>query len=519
MMKDGLCLVVSPLIALMKDQVANLQQRGIKALSITSENRHTQVDALFDRCIFEDIKFLYLSPERLQTDLAKTRIAKMKLSMIAVDEAHCISEWGYDFRPSYLKIADIRKLHPKVPVVALTASATPPVVKDIQEKLCFAQPNVFQKSFARENLRYFVEYGEDKLGKTIRIAQKQGGSGIIYLRSRKGCERVARELTSRGISAAHYHAGLNTDHRSDVQKQWMEGKVQIMVATNAFGMGIDKPDVRFVLHYSLPDTLENYYQECGRAGRDGKKAFAVSLITNKDLKQFQEKIQDSFPSKKIIREVYDKMGSHLKLAHGSGLNESFQVDLEAFAKRHEWRFNTVQRSIQFLEREGYWMLEDHGDQRSTVQVMVPSDEVMNFLERKPKSARVLNALLRSYTRLFDEPVSISEWMISRRVRWSKAGVIEALKHLDQLGIIAYEEGSNEPRLKYLCERLPVKNVRLSAEHYELRKHVIFDKAQAMLHYVSATNKCRSRMILEYFGDSDATNCGHCDHCMKEISAK
>jgi ATP-dependent DNA helicase RecQ len=515
LMTDGICIVVSPLIALMKDQVANLRKRDIKAMCITSEYSKREVDAMFDRCIYDDFKFLYLSPERLMTDLAKTRISLMKVNLIAVDEAHCISEWGYDFRPPYLHIAEIRKIHPKVPVIALTASATTPVVKDIQEKLSFKKPNVFAKSFARENLSYFVDWDEDKLGKTERIAKKQKGSGIIYTRSRKGTERVTRELKKRGISADFYHAGLDTETRSKKQEAWMKGASQVIVATNAFGMGIDKPDVRFVIHYDLPDTLENYYQECGRGGRDGKKAFAVSILTPREIQKLKEKLVDAFPEKDEIKRVYAALGSFLQLAVGSGKDETFPVDLERMCKQFNLNERTIIQCFNFLEREGYIALDETEDRYSYLSILCSSEEFYNAKLANPKLEQIMDALLRSYSRLFDESVQISEWTLAKRLKWPKESVVKALEFMHKSEWVKYVQATHLPRITYTFERLSTQNVRISNEHYNLRKHVITEKAEAMIHYAETNNKCRSRMILEYFGDTDAHDCGVCDYCISQ----
>ena len=510
---DGICIVVSPLIALMKDQVANLKRREIQAMCITSENSYREVDAMFDRCIFGDIKFLYLSPERLQSDIAKARIPQMKVNLIAVDEAHCISEWGYDFRPPYLKIADIRAFHPKVPVIALTASATPMVVDDIQEKLQFKKPNVITKSFARENLAYFVEWDENKLAKAERIAKKLKGSGIIYTRSRKGTERITRELRKRGLNVDFYHAGLENQVRSQKQEDWMQGKTQIIAATNAFGMGIDKSNVRFVLHFDLPDTLENYYQECGRGGRDGKKAFAVTLLARKDMVRFREKLAQAFPEKSDINRVYTAIGNQLQLAIGSGKDERFPLDIETIANQYDLNERLIVQCIKFLEREEYVALDESRDRNSYLQVLCSNEELYNLKVQNIKLEPLINGLLRSYGRLFDEEVKISEWTLCQRIKWSKDRVIKGLDYMHQRELVKYTKATHLPNITYTKERLDSKNISISDEHYKLRKHVLIEKAEAMLNYAEFEGKCRSRMILEYFGEVDAADCGICDICV------
>lgn len=515
MMQDGICIVVSPLIALMKDQVENLKTRNIKALCVTSEYNHRQIDAMFDRCIYEpDIKFLYLSPERLKTDMAKSRIAQMNVNLIAVDEAHCISEWGYDFRPPYLEIAQIRPLQPKAPVIALTASATPVVVKDIQEKLEFNKENLFQQSFKRENLAYFIDWDEDKFGKAERIARKQQGSGIIYMRSRKGTERIARELQKRGLRIDYYHAGLSNELRSQKQADWMSGKSQIIAATNAFGMGIDKPDVRFVIHMDIPDTLENYYQECGRAGRDGLKAFAVSILGKKDIGNFSEKAIKAFPEKADIKNVYNALCSFLDVAVGSAKDENFALDLDEMCHRFNLESRQTMLALKFLEREGYILLDENNDPNSTFQFTANHEHIRELRASNKKVGPIIDTLLRSYPRLFDETSSISEWTLAKRLQWPKDKIVAGLSWLHNSEYAVYNQASTLPKVTFLLERIAPQNISISHEHYELRKHVVQNKAEAMLHYVESDHKCRSRLILEYFGESNAERCGICDFCLK-----
>ncbi|MEX2597889.1 MAG: ATP-dependent DNA helicase RecQ [Salibacteraceae bacterium] len=513
--QPGICIVISPLIALMKDQVANLESRGIKALCITSEFDHKQIDAMFDRCIYDkDIRFVYMSPERLKTDIALARIPQMNVSLIAVDEAHCISEWGYDFRPSYLEIASIRSLLPKVPLLALTASATPAVVDDICKRLEFGKKSkVFQKSFQRKNLAYFVDWDEDKFGKAERIARKQKGSGIIYMRSRKGTERIARELKKRGLNIDFYHAGLDNEVRSKKQENWMKGKRQIIAATNAFGMGIDKPDVRFVIHMDIPDTLENYYQECGRAGRDEKKAFAVSLLTDSDVERFKEKSIQNFPSKEEIKRTYASICNYLQLAVGSAEGETFAIDLEKLCNSFELDQRTVLLSIKFLEREGYIQWHEKGELYSSVSVITDNQSLYNLRLKNYGLEPLIEALLRSYSRLFEENTRISEWTLAKRSKWPKDKVVKCLEWLHSAEYIRYTPAGSNPNITFTAERKDSKKLRLSNEHYNLRKEVVQNKAEAMLHFISDSSKCRSRMISEYFGEKNTADCGKCDFCL------
>lgn len=518
MMMDGICIVISPLIALMKDQVENLKKRGIPAMCITSDYNHREIDAMFDRCIYDKFKFLYLSPERLLTDMARMRIEKMKVNLIAVDEAHCISEWGYDFRPPYLQIAQIRKLHPKVPVLALTASATPTVVEDIQDKLEFKRKRVFAKSFKRDNLAYFVIWDENKLNTAEQIIRKRRGTGIIYMRSRKGTERIARDLQKRGISADFYHAGLESEERSAKQDAWMNGKTQVICATNAFGMGIDKPNVRFVIHLDLPDTLENYYQECGRGGRDGLKAFAVSILAEKDVEHLRAKLIDAFPEKAEIKQAYSALASYLQLAVGSGKDETFEVNIELLAERFNLQPRKVFQSLKFLEKEGLISVNETADRYSSIKIVCENETFYNFHVTNKNLDPLINALVRSYGRLFEEYVQISEWTIAKRARWPKDKVVKGLQYLQTVGLVDYKEASALPKVTYTLERLDSKNFRISEDHYSLRKRIVTEKVEAMIHYAESTEKCRSRMIVEYFGEIDAEDCGMCDYCVQQKKA-
>ncbi|GAB4375788.1 MAG: RecQ family ATP-dependent DNA helicase [Salibacteraceae bacterium] len=514
LMNPGICLVVSPLIALMNDQVATLRQRNIKALSVTSEYNYRQIDYILDRCIYEDIKLLYLSPERLITDLARTRIAKMKVSLIAVDEAHCISEWGYDFRPSYTRIAEIRKTHPDTPVLALTASATKTVVEDIRQKLEFRKgANTYTQSFHRKNLAYFIQWNENKLGLTEQIAKKQKGSGIIYLRNRRGTERAARELNSRGIAATYYHAGLSAVDRQQRQDDWMRGRVKVMVATNAFGMGIDKPDVRYVIHYDIPDSIENYYQECGRAGRDGKHSFAVGIFTAKDIDRLKERLVSSFPSKAEIKRCYQALCNHLQLAIGSGKEEVYHFDLKRLCESFDIKPITFIHSMKLLERDGYLTYDDTPGQRSAIKFTASSEAVYNTRISDQKLAPLIETLLRSYTGLFDEYVQIDEWTLAKRIKTNKTRVVKMLRDLQKLELADYREAVGSQSVFFNEGRLDVKNIRLSDEHYYQRKKVVADKVDAIIHYTTTRSKCRSRLISEYFGETNAQECGICDVCI------
>jgi ATP-dependent DNA helicase RecQ len=517
LIREGLTIVISPLIALMQDQVQQLEARGIGALAITSAMKEQEIDAAFDRCIYQDdIQFLYLSPERLATRMAEVRIKKMKLALIAVDEAHCISEWGYDFRPSYLNIAKLREWQPEVPVIALTASATKQAVKDIEQRLELKKgKKLFFSSFQRSNLAYFIHWEEDKLGIIERIAEKQGGSGIIYTRSRLGTERISNALNKRGFTCDFYHAGLSNDERMEKQERWTSGAMPVIAATNAFGMGIDKPDVRFVIHLDIPDTLENYYQEAGRAGRDGKKAYGICLLTKSDLNRFHEKHQQAFPSKADIKKSYDLICDALQLAVGSGKDERHYIDLEQICLHHEVSPFVMEQSLRFLEREGYLFFQVKDLARSTLRFTAGHEAVRNLRSKDHKLDRVIEALLRSYPRLFEESVKISEWTLSIRAQCAKQQVIDTLKWMNETGYVEYHASQRLPSITFVHERVHTKNLSISHEHYTLRKKVHDEKYSSMLAYIENDSLCRSRALSAYFGELDTTDCGICDVCIEQ----
>lgn len=512
LMQEGICIVVSPLIALMKDQVEQLTRRGIKAAAITSALSWPEMDAIFDNCIYGDVKFLYLSPERLKTELAVERVRRMKVNLFAVDEAHCISEWGYDFRPPYLEIAAIRELHPKVPVLALTASATPEVVDDIQEKLDFREKNVFFQSFERSNLAYFIDFDDNKLGKALRVMRKNPGTGIIYVRNRKATERLAKVLQSEGVSADFYHAGLPHGQREARQAAWISGQTRVIVATNAFGMGIDKPDVRFVVHLDLPDTLENYYQECGRGGRDGKKSFAIAILTAKDLLDLKAKHEKSFPSREEIKRSYQALASSLKIATGAGKDETYEVDFQLISKTYDIPVQTLFSSIRFLEKEGYLALSEFETFTSRLHLAATPETLYQYQLKNQKQGHILQVIMRSYTGLFDGYVAISESTVQRRAQATLKEVTNTLNALHQKELAVYVPATDKPRITFLTERISNKNLSISKEHYDLRKKVMQKKISSVLGYTLRQDRCRSRMLLEYFGETNTHECGQCDYC-------
>lgn len=511
---EGTCIVVSPLIALMKDQVANLRSRNIAAVAITSTMRQREIDIALDNCVFGKYKFLYVSPERLQTEMFMARVKKMNVNLLAIDESHCISQWGYDFRPSYLKIAELRKLIPKVPVLALTATATPEVIEDIQDKLEFKERSVFTKSFERKNLVYLVQQEDDKLGRLLRLIQKTGGSGIVYVRSRKRTDSIAKELQARNIVAESYHAGLTSETRDIRQAAWIKGQVQIIVATNAFGMGIDKPDVRWVVHFDLPDTLEAYYQEAGRAGRDEKRAYAIVFYDSNDIEELERKVKLSFPEKEFIRRVYKGLGNYLRLADGAGLNESFAFDLKSFCKRYELNPMETLSALKILSQEGVISLSEAITQPSRIMFLLDKKSFYNLEIKESKASKVLQVLLRSYSGLLDNYVTIDESLIAKRLNITRTAIIKQLTAFSKRKIIDYIPASDQPILTFTTEKMPAKNLIISKENYDWRKERALEKKDKMVDYVMGDH-CRSAFLLEYFGQKDAPKCGVCDYCREQ----
>ncbi len=510
--KEGICIVVSPLIALMKDQVDNLKKRNIKAVAIYSGMRYTDIDRTFDNCIYGNIKFLYLSPERLISDLAKARIAQMNVNLIAVDEAHCISQWGYDFRPPYLEIANIRELHPKVPILALTATATKEVVTDIQEKLKFPKPNLFQQSFERKNLSYVVLNAENKYHKLIEIVRNVKGSGIIYTRSRKQTKEIAEYLKRNQIPADFYHAGLNSEQRTKKQEAWMHNQTRIMVSTNAFGMGIDKPDVRSVVHLDLPDSLEAYFQEAGRAGRDQRKGYCVLLYEENDGKKLLANYENAFPPMKMIRQVYRALGSYFQLAVGSGVGRSFDFDLGEFINRYSFKAIQAYNCLRILEQAGWIVLTEAIFRKATVHIKVNREVLYDYQLKQPKMDKVIKWILRLYPQSINHFTNFEERTIADKLRTSTFELRKALNKLVQDQIIAFEPQKDKPQLIYLKERVDADNLAIDMQLYNFRKKRYLESIQQAIQYAEKP-RCRSKQLLLYFGEKDAPLCGVCDVCL------
>jgi len=512
LVNDGICIVISPLIALMQDQVSNLKKAGIKAVALHSAMSYREIDITLDNCVYGDIKFLYVSPERLKTDLMIDRLKKMKVNLIAVDEAHCISQWGYDFRPPYLEIANIRAFMPKVPVLALTATATGDVIEDIQEKLLFANKHVLTKSFARDNLAYMAIQEENKRSRLLKICSRIAGCGVVYVRNRKKTAEVADFLNRNGVSALCYHAGLPGPVRQQRQQSWTNNETRIIVATNAFGMGIDKPDVRFVVHLDLPEDLESYYQEAGRGGRDGQKAYAVLLWEPKDSYDLQGRIEQKFPDPEDIRLAYRALTNHLQLAIGSGLGAAFPIDLSAVSKKSNLSPSLLHNAFKALEAEGYLTFSEAFYSPSKIQITVDKNTLYDFQLRNPKLDALILVLLRSYTGMFDSYVKINEQELAKRQKNSVNEVVASLRTLHSHNIIDYVETSDLPMVVFTEPCVSIQNLRLSKEIYYRRKSLAAKKLDAMLGYLD-DGVCRQRKLLSYFGEKKSSNCGHCDVCL------
>lgn len=512
--QEGLCLVITPLIALMKDQVRNLRERGIKATAVYSGMTREEILIALENCIFGNYKFLYISPERLGTEIFQIKLRSMHVSLITVDESHCISQWGYDFRPAYLKIADIRQLLPGVPVIALTATATPEVVKDIQERLQFRQENVFRMSFERKNLAYIVRHTEDKEGEMLHILQRVNGSSIVYTRNRKKTKEIAQLLNRNHITATFYHAGLSDETKDLRQKAWLKGEYRAMVATNAFGMGIDKPDVRLVIHADVPDSPEAYFQEAGRAGRDGMKAYAVLLFCPRDKITLKQRISDTFPEKDYIRKVYEDINFYYQMAMGDGLGCTFAFNLDEFC--HNFKHFPVQidSALKILTRAGYLEYTDEQDNASRIMFTLTKEELYRIHEQNADTEKLIRILLRTYTGLFTDYAYINEELLAKRSGLSRSQIYETLLFLTRQHILHYIPGKKTPYIIYTRERQETDRIYLSKEVYEERKESYRRRIEAMIEYAESENKCRSRMLLHYFGEKNEHNCGQCDVCLQ-----
>ena len=518
MAKDGLCIVITPLIALMKDQVRNLRDRGIKAIAIYSGMTREEIIIALENCIFGNYKFLYISPERLDTEIFRIKLRSMKVSMITVDESHCISQWGYDFRPAYLKISEIRNLLPDVPVLALTATATPEVVKDIQQRLAFKEENVFRMSFERKNLAYIVRRTESKQEELLHILKHVEGSAIVYAHNRKRTKEYAQLLNEKGITATFYHAGLSNDTKDRRQKAWVKGETRVMVATNAFGMGIDKPDVRLVVHVDTPDSPEAYFQEAGRGGRDGKKAYAVLLYSKSDKATLKKRIADTFPEKDYIRTVYEHLNYYYQMAMGDGLGCTREFNIDEFCRNFKHFPIQVDSALKILTRAGYLEYTDEQDNNSRLMFTLTKEELYRIHETSPETEKLINIILRSYTGVFTEYAYINEETLSLRSGMTRQQVYDTLISLTRRRILHYIPGKKTPYIIYTRERQEADRLVFTKEVYEDRKESFIHRIEAMTEYAETDDKCRSRMLLLYFGEKNEHNCGQCDVCLSSHSS-
>ncbi len=511
--KDGICLVISPLIALMKDQVDALKDKGIKAIYIYSGMNSREIDIALDNAAYGDYKFLYVSPERLETEIFIQRAAKLNVNLIAVDEAHCISQWGYDFRPPYLKIAEIRKFYPNVPVLALSATATPRVEKDICEKLLFGKTsNVFKQSFERKNIVYSVMNEENKPGRLARLLEMVPGSAIVYCGYRRTCKELSDSLRVNGISADYYHAGLTYEERSKKQEQWIKGDLRVIVCTNAFGMGIDKPDVRLVVHHDMPPTLEAYYQETGRAGRDDNRSFAVAFVNSHDIEEIESNT-DNYPTLAFLKKVYQALGNFLSLPEESGAGQSFDFDMTEFSRRYQFALAQAYKALKEIENAGYISLSESVFMPSRLMILVDYNTIYEFQLNHPGYEPLIKTILRSYGGCFEDYVSINENELAKRLNIPGKKVIDSLQQLHKFKMIDYLPLNASPQLTFLMPRLPASNLSFGMALLEDRRKADKEKRKSILNYVTAKDRCRGKILLTYFGEDKENDCGHCDYCI------
>jgi ATP-dependent DNA helicase RecQ len=511
---EGICIVISPLIALMKDQVDRLKKNGIKAFAIYSGMHYNEIELALNNVTLGDAKFLYISPERLSTPTFRESLRYMKVNLIAVDEAHCISQWGYDFRPPYLQIAEIRPILPDVPILAVTATATPAVVEDIQNRLQFVVHNVIRQTFERKNLAYVVLQEENKPGRLVEMFRKVPGSAIVYAGTRRRTYDIARHLNKHNIAADHYHAGLDNAARDAKQKAWMAGNPRVIVATNAFGMGIDKPDVRLVVHADLPDSIEAYFQEAGRAGRDGKKAWAVIMFQQSDLMDAKHQFDLSFPDMETIKNVYHALGNYFKLAVGSGKNMSYDFDISDFCNQYNFNAVSAYSALKFLEKEGYIILSEGIHFPPKMHVKIQGEKLYRFRVENPDLDVFLKIILRSYTGLFSQFVKFNLNELARRTNLTTDSVITKLEKLNKLGVLNYIAPKSKPQVIFTEERIDAAHLYISKENYAIRKRVAKERLTSLSNYLTSGARCRSIQLLAYFGEKQSRRCGQCDVCIE-----
>jgi ATP-dependent DNA helicase RecQ len=515
LMKDGICLVISPLVALMKDQVQRLQKLDIKAIALTGGIRSDEMITLLDNCEFGNYKFLYLSPERLQSDWILERIKNLPINLIAIDEAHCVSQWGHDFRPAYLKIANLKTYFPKVPFLALTASATNRVLEDVILQLGLEQPAIFRKSFARKNIAYMVFEVEDKLYRIEQILNKNPQPSIIYVRNRKSCSETASQLQSLGFNATFYHGGLSVKEKEKNMSRWMNEEAQIMVATNAFGMGIDKSNVKTVIHIHLPESIESYYQEAGRAGRDEQKAFAVLLTSQSDKVQAQSQFINVLPDKKILTQIYIKLCTYFQIAYGEGINEQFSFNLNRFCQKYGFPTLKTFNAIQFLDRQGILSLTQEYSERITMQFIIPSKEVIRYMSLNSNEETVILTILRTYPGIYETQTAINLSLIAKKAGCEEAVIHSILEKLKGLDIIDYHKKNNDATIIFNEVREDERTINRVSKYLENQNKQKVTQFESVLNYINEKNVCKSKLILDYFGEKAASNCGICSYCISK----
>ncbi len=514
MMLEGICLVISPLVALMKDQVQNLTKLGIKAIALTGGLSADEISNQLDNCRFGNYKFLYLSPERLQADWITDRIKELPINLVAVDEAHCVSQWGHDFRPAYLKLSDLKKQLPKVPFLALTASATQRVQEDIVVQLALEKPALFKKSFLRENIAYFVTEAEDKLYRMQQILAKNPESSIVYVRNRKACHDVARQLESLGFKATFYHGGLTGREKETNMQLWLNNTVQVIVATNAFGMGIDKPDVRTVIHIQLPENLENYYQESGRAGRDGKKSFAVLLVNKTDILSAKSQFIDVLPDRQFLKQVYARLNSYLQIAYGEGMGEAYPFNFNHFCKQYNLGPVKAYNAIQFMDRQGILTLSAEFSEKVAIQFLLPSKEVMRYISLNPADEEMILAIVRNYAGVFDMETALNTQLITKKASVTEAELTALLERLHQKEIISYRSSGNDSTLTFNEVREDDLTINRVVKFLEKQNEIKVKQFESVIGYITDSANCKSRLILQYFDETETKDCGICSTCLE-----
>lgn len=515
MMREGICLVISPLIALMKDQVMNLQKRDIKAIALTGGIHTEELIDLLDNCQYGNYKFLYLSPERLQSDWILERIKNLPINLIAVDEAHCVSQWGHDFRPAYLKIAELKKYFPKIPFLALTATATPRVIEDIRTQLELKNPNHFQQSFERKNIAYMVFEVEDKLYRTEQILKKNPQPSIIYVRNRKACLNMSSQLQSLGFTATYYHGGLSSKEKDKNMQLWMSEQAQVIVATNAFGMGIDKDNVKTVIHTQLPENLENYYQESGRAGRNGAKAFSVLLYNNSDSIQTEQQFLNILPDKKFLKTMYIKLCNYFQIAYGEGLDESFSFKLNHFCNKYEFPTLKTYNALQFLNQQGIITMSQEFSEKISIQFLIESKEVIRYMSLNPSDEEIILAILRTYPGVYDVKSNLNLGLIAKKSNRSEEQVIAVLEKLKEKEIIEYKSKNNDATVLFNEVREDDLTINRVSKYLEKQNEVKKEQLLSVLHYIKDTKTCKNRLVLNYFGEETTENCGICSYCITQ----